>query len=334
MRVKTPPIGGVTVLFAVGVGAAFFASLVIGPADIDAWRIVKGLFGAADETANLVAAGIRLPRALLGVMVGAALGLSGAALQGFLRNPLAEPGLLGVSASAALGAVIALYFGVMALFPLALPVFAVLGAMAAALVIQGLAGRDASMLTLILVGVAVSSFAGSLVALALNLAPNPHAALEIAFWLLGSLTDRSMLHVWLALPFIVAGAGLLLMTGRGLDALSLGEKSAQSMGIDMGRLRMLVVFGTAACVGGSVAVAGVVGFVGLVVPHLLRPLVGHEPARLLPLSALGGALIVLIADIGVRLIPSQGELKLGVLTGIVGAPFFLGLLLKTRSEMR
>mgnify|MGYP001466241407 CR=1 FL=1 len=322
------------VTLSVVLAAGLITSFLIGPADIAPGRLLAGLFGAADPTANIIAQEIRLPRTILAAAIGAALGLSGAVLQGFLRNPLAEPAILGVSASAALGAVIALYYGLMAVFPLALPVFAVTGAFIAAFAVHALAGREASMLTLILAGVAINSLAGSLVALALNLAPNPHAALEIAFWLLGSLTDRSMVHLWLSLPFIVVGIGVLLMTGRGLDALSLGERSARSMGINLGRLQGLVIIGTAAAVGASVAVAGVIGFVGLVVPHLLRPFTGHEPSRLLPVSALGGAVALTVADICVRLVPTPGELKLGVLTGIVGAPFFLALLMKTRTELR
>lgn len=324
----------VFLVLSVALAAGLIASFLIGPADISPGRLFAGLFGGADPTATIIAQEIRLPRVVLAGLIGAALGLSGAVLQGFLRNPLAEPAILGVSSSAALGAVIALYYGLMAVFPLALPVFAVTGALIGAAAIHALAGREASMLTIILAGVAINSLAGSLVALALNLAPNPHAALEIAFWLLGSLTDRSMVHLWLALPFITVGIGVLLMTARGLDALSLGERSARSMGVDLRRLQWLVIVGTAAAVGASVAVAGVIGFVGLVVPHLLRPFTGHEPGRLLPVSALGGAVALTVADIGVRLAPTSGELKIGVLTGIVGAPFFLVLLMKTRTALR
>ena len=273
---------------------------------------------------------IRLPRALLGLLIGAALGMSGAALQGFLRNPLAEPGVIGVSGAAALGAVLALYTGLSLAVPLALPALAIAGALAAVLVLQALAA-GASTLTLILAGVALSSLAGALTALALNLSPNPFAAQEIVFWLLGSLTDRSLVHVALAAPFILAGMALLLATARDLETLTLGEEAAASLGVNLARTRWLVVLGTALAVGAATAVAGVIGFVGLVVPHLLRPLVGHRPAALLPVSALGGALLLLVADVAVRLVTPGTELKLGVLTSLVGAPFFLWLVVRSRA---
>ena len=266
-------------------------------------------------------------------MVGATLGLSGAALQGWLRNPLAEPALLGVSASASLGAVIAIYTGFSALFPLGLPLAALAGAVAAVLVVQAMAGLRGGSLTVILAGIAVSSLASAMTALALNLSPNPFAALEIMFWMLGSLTDRSMTHVWLAAPFMLVGWAMLASLGRALDALTLGGDAAASMGVDMRRVQFLAVFGTAASVGAATAVAGVIGFVGLVVPHMLRPLVGSRPSRLLPASALGGACVLLAADTLVRVIAPERDLKLGVLTAIVGAPFFLWLVYKTRRQM-
>ena len=272
---------------------------------------------------------IRLPRALLGLMVGATLGLSGAVLQGYLRNPLAEPALIGVSASASLGAVLAIYTGLSAVFPPALPLAALAASVVAVLIVQAMAGRRGGVLTLILAGVAVSSFAGAMTSLALNLSSNPFAALEIMFWMLGSLTDRSMTHVWLALPFMLAGWAALLTLGRALDALTLGGDTAASLGVDMRRVQFLAVFGTAASVGAATAVTGAIGFVGLVVPHLLRPLTGGQPSRLLPTSALGGASVVLAADILVRIVAPERDLKLGVLTAIVGAPFFLYLLARS-----
>ncbi len=199
--------------------------------------------------------------------------------------------------------------------------------------IYALAGRNSSVLTLILAGVAVNSFAGALTALALNLAPSPYAVLEIVFWLLGSLADRSMDHVALAAPLMAAGWALLLVGGRGLDALTLGEDTAESLGVDLGRLRVLVVLGTALAVGAAVSVSGVIGFVGLVVPHLLRPLVGHRPSRLLAASALGGAALVLAADVAVRILFPVPELKLGVLTALIGAPFFFALVLRSRRSL-
>ena len=311
----------------------FIASLFVGPAAIGFWDSINALLTGQGEAAVLVMREIRLPRALLGAMIGATLGLSGAALQGYLRNPLAEPGLLGVTGAASFGAVIAIYTGLSALFPLALPLLALAGAVAAVLVVQALAGGHGGSLTLILAGVAVSSLAAALTALALNLSPNPFAALEIVFWLLGSLTDRSMVHVMLAAPFMLIGWALLAGLGRSLDLLTLGRDVAASMGVQMKRVQAQAVLGTASSVGAATAVAGAIGFVGLVVPHILRPLVGAKPSRLLLASALGGAAMILAADIAVRLIAPAKDLKLGVLTAIVGAPFFLWLVFKTRRAM-
>lgn len=324
------PIRWTYISLSVLVLALFIGSLLAGRAALPLGHLLLQPPNAGTEMIHVILWEIRLPRALLAVLVGAALGLSGAALQGFLRNPLADAGIIGVSASASLGAVLALYSGLAAGFMLALPLGGLLGAGLSVAVIYLLAGRDASILTLILAGVAVNSFAGALTALVLNLAPNPYAILEIVFWLLGSLADRSFDHVWLCLPFILVGALWLLTTGRALDALSLGEDAAQSLGFSIARLRLAVIGGTALCVGAAVAVSGAIGFVGLVVPHLLRPLAGHRPGALLGLSALGGAALLLAADIGVRLIPSQAELKLGVVTALVGGPFFLWLLLRSR----
>ncbi|MFA7433728.1 MAG: iron ABC transporter permease [Gemmobacter sp.] len=312
------------------VAALFAASLLIGPAAIGVGESLAALIRGEGEAVVLVMREIRLPRALLGVMVGASLGLAGAALQGFLRNPLAEPGLIGTSASAALGAVLALQTGFAAGFALALPAAALTGAVISVVLILLLAGPRGSSLVLILAGIAISALAGALISLVLNLSPNPFAANEIVFWMMGSLTDRSMDHVRAAAPFMLAGAAALWLTRRGLDAMTLGEDAAASMGIALTRLRLLLVIGTAALVGAATAVAGAIGFVGLVVPHILRPWVGAQPSRLLPASALGGAAMLLAADIAVRLIAPERDLKLGVLTAIVGAPLFLHLIWKTR----
>ena len=315
------------------VALLFAASLFTGPAGLDIATSFDGLFLGGNEAARLVMQEIRLPRAILGAMIGATLGLSGAVLQGYLRNPLADPGVLGVSASASLGAVIAIYTGLSAAFALALPVLAMLGAIAAVMVIQTLAGGRAGTLTLILAGVAITSLAGAMTSLALNLSPNPFAAMEIVFWMLGSLTDRSMVHVWLSAPFMVLGWMMLAPLGRALDALSLGADAAQSMGVRLNRTQTLTVLGTATSVGAATAVAGAIGFVGLIVPHLLRPVVGSKPSRLLLPSALAGASLVLAADIAVRLIAPGRDLKLGVLTAIVGAPFFLYLVIRYRRTL-
>jgi iron complex transport system permease protein len=316
-----------------GVAALFVLSLTVGPAAVAFGDSLRALFSDKADAVALIMQEVRLPRAILGLMIGATLGLSGAALQGYLRNPLAEPGLIGISPSASLGAVLAIYTGLTAVFPLALPLAALAAAFLAVVVVQALAGMRGGTLTIILAGVAVSSFAGAMTSLALNLSPNPFAAMEIMFWMLGSLTDRSMLHVWLAGPFMVLGWVMLAALARPLDALTLGGDTAASMGVDMRRVQFLAVFGTAVSVGAATAVAGAIGFVGLVVPHLLRPLVGARPSRLLAASALGGACLVLAADILVRLIAPERDLKLGVLTAIVGAPFFLWLVYRTRSRL-
>lgn len=314
------------------VTALFTASLLVSTIGINPGDEAPALFGHGDPLLVIVMQEIRLPRAILGLLLGASLGLAGAAIQGFLRNPLAEPGLIGTSASAAFGAVLAIQTGLAAALPLGLPLAALSGAMLSVLLILMLAGTRGGALPLILAGIAISALAGAATSLVLNLSPNPFAANEIIFWMMGSLADRSMLHVWTMLPFFVIGAALLLSTGRGLDALTLGEDAATSMGIRMGRMRLALVLGVASLIGSVTAVAGAVGFVGLVVPHMLRRAVGASPSRLLPASALGGAAVILAADIAVRVIAPGRDLKLGVLTALVGAPFFLYLIWRTRSD--
>lgn len=301
------------------------ASLAIGPAGF-------GLPGKA-PAAWLIFSEIRLPRAILGALIGAALGLSGAALQGYLRNPLAEPGLLGVTGGASLGAVIAIHSGATAAFALALPLGGLIGAATSTAAVLLLAGARSGPVTLILAGVAISGLAGALTTLALNLSPNPFAAVEMVFWLLGSLNDRSLVHVWIASPLILAGAAILLSLQRDLDSLSLGDDVAANLGVDLSRIRLKVIAGTALAIGAATAVAGSIGFVGLVIPHLLRRFADHAPGRLLWLSALGGACVLLLADVAVRLLSAFGDLKLGVVTALIGAPFFLWLVIKTRQEL-
>ncbi|WP_313137276.1 FecCD family ABC transporter permease [Paracoccus jeotgali] len=309
--------------------ALLTASLLIGPARAGAGESLLALWSGQGPL-GLVMREIRAPRAVLGLLVGASLGLSGAAMQGYLRNPLAEPGLIGVSSSAALGAVLALQTGLAASFAPGLPLAALAGALAAVGLIFLLAGPGGSSLALILAGVAISAFAAAGTALVLNLSPNPFAAGEIVFWMMGSLADRSWLHVAIAAPVIAAGALLLAGTGRGLDALTLGEDAAASLGVGLRGLRLRVVLGVAAMVGGATAVAGAIGFVGLVVPHLLRGAVGASPSRLLAASALGGGAMVLAADIAVRLILPGRDLKLGVVMALIGAPVFLHLIWRQR----
>ena len=290
---------------------------------LGAWRV------DADPLAALILIELRLPRTVLALLVGAALGLSGAVLQGLTRNPLAEPGLLGVSSGAALGAVIAIHSGLALVFPLATPLLGLAGAFVAALLTLSL-GRGEGVLVLVLAGSAVSGVMLAGTALALNMAANPYAAYEISMWLMGSLADKSWDHVLLAGPFLLAGLAVLAVSGRGLDALSLGETQARSLGVDLSRLRLQVLAGTALAVGAATAVAGAVGFIGLLAPHLVRPLVGHQPRRVLWPATLAGAALLLAADLGTRLLPFTQELKLGVLTVLVGTPFFVMLVLRLR----
>jgi iron complex transport system permease protein len=310
-------------------GAMFVLSLLAGRVWLPAGDVWHGLWSPSDNLASTIVMQLRLPRAVLALEVGAALGLSGAVLQGVTRNPLAEPGLLGVSLGAALGAVIAVYFRFAAHFTTAAPLFGLIGALLASLLTFAL-GRGGGTITLILAGAAVSALAAAAISLALNMAPNPYAAYEITTWLLGSLADRSWVHVILVTPFILLGSVMLLFTARSLDALALGEAQAQSLGVNLARLYSLAVFGTAAAIGAATAVTGVIGFIGLVAPHLVRPLVGHQPSRVLLPAALSGALLLLIADVATRLIHAGTEMKLGVLTSLIGTPFFFWLVVRLR----
>ena len=306
------------------------ASLSLGSEPLDVGSALARWFSEPDAIDVVILREIRLPRTLLALIAGASLGLSGAAMQGLLRNPLASPGLIGSSSGAALGAVSVLYFGGAAWHAQAVPLAGMAGALVATALVYVLAGRGAGITTLILAGVAVNAFATAGMALLLNLAPSPFAVRELVLWTLGDLADRSLPDIATLLPCTLVGWALLIGTGRGLDALTLGERGAASLGVDPGALRGRVLLATSLCVGAAVATTGMIGFVGLVVPHLFRPLVGHEPGRLLSVSALGGAALLLAADIGVRLIPTDNALKVGVLTSLVGAPFFLWLILADR----
>lgn len=281
---------------------------------------------------SLIIMELRLPRICLGAIVGAALGMSGATMQGYLRNPLADPGLFGISACAALGAVMSMFFGYTVSAWL-LPLFALSGAGVGMVLLALLAGQSGSLILFTLAGVILSSIAGSATALLISLAPTPFASAEIVTWLMGALTDRSWQDVHLAAPLVGLGMIALLVAGRSLDALTLGEAAARSLGVDMSRLQWLIVCGVGLCVGASVAVAGIIGFVGLVVPHLVRPLTRHQPSALLLPSALAGALLIVIADALVRLLPTAGEIRLGICMSMLGAPFFLILLLRMRREI-
>ena len=290
----------------------------------DAWT-------AADPR-SIIIVELRLPRTALALLVGAALGLSGAVMQGYLRNPLADPGLFGVSSGAALGAVVSLYFGYAAQAWL-LPGFALLGAGATMALLALIAGRSGSLILFTLAGMILTSIAGSLTALAISLAPTPFVSGQIVTWLLGALTDRSWDDVEMALPLIVVGAAILATTARSLDALTLGEQAARSMGVDPWRLQLAVIAGTALTVGAAVASAGVIGFVGLLVPHMVRPFAGHRPSAILLPSALGGAALLTLADSLVRLAPTVSELRLGIAMSMLGGPFFLWLLIAMRRRL-
>ena len=308
-------------------------SLGTGPVRLSPATVIEALFGGGSDVQQTIVREIRLPRAILALAIGAILGLSGAALQGLLRNPLASPSLFGAPQSAAFGAVLMIAVGWADVRSYALPVAGIAMAFVSVFVLLSIAGRNAGLLLLILAGLAISSLAGAATALVMNLSANPFAALEIAFWLLGSLEDRSFRHVTLALPFIVAGAIVLLSQRSAFRALSLGEETAQSLGVDVGRARLLVIAGVALGVGGAVAVSGTIGFIGLVAPHLMRPLIGYDPARLLVPSALTGAALLAAADIAVRIIPSTTDIKVGVLTSIIGVPFFLYLIVRERRAL-
>jgi iron complex transport system permease protein len=291
---------------------------------LDAWT-------AADPRAIIIVE-LRLPRTALAILVGAALGLSGAVMQGYLRNPLADPGLFGVSSGAALGAVLSLYFGFAAQLWL-LPAFALAGAAGTTALLAVIAGRSGSLILFTLAGMILTSIAGSMTALAISLAPTPFVSSQIVTWLMGALTDRSWDDVEVALPLIAAGAAVLVTTGRSLDVLTLGEQAARSMGVAPGRLQATVIVGVALTVGASVASAGVIGFVGLMVPHLVRPLAGNRPSAILLPSALGGALLLTVADTLVRIAPTVSELRLGIAMSMLGGPFFLWLLIRMRRRL-
>ncbi len=308
-------------------------SLGVGPVRLAPSTVLEALFGQGREEHRIIVQEIRLPRAILALAIGAILGLSGAALQGLLRNPLASPSLFGAPQAAAFGAVLMISLGLADVRSFVLPIAAIAASFGSVFMLLAVAGRNAGLLLLILAGLAISSLAGAATSLVMNLSPNPFAALEISFWLLGSLEDRSFRHVVLALPFIAVGA-IILWSGRSaFRVLSLGEETAETLGVNVARLRLSVIAGTALGVGGAVAVSGAIGFIGLVAPHLMRPLIGHDPTRLLLPSALTGAALLLAADIGVRIIPSTTDIKVGVLTAMIGVPFFLYLIVRERRAL-
>ncbi len=331
MKIKPPLLSLFLLIFLM---ALAFLSLFIGAADIPAGDILSALFGTAETSTKIIVLELRLPRVALGILAGATLGLSGAALQGLLRNPLADPGVIGVSATAGLGAVIAIYFGLSSLFPLSVQLMSMGGALLATLLLSMISSRDSSVLTLILAGIGISSLATAAIALTMNFAPNPMSLQDMIMWLLGSLDNRTLNDIMLAGPFILGGWLIMGDVGQGLDASSLGEDTAQSLGINLKKLRMKIIIGSAISVGATVSVCGAIGFVGLVVPHMVRSLIGHTPSRLLVPSALLGAILLTLADLATRMPIGHGGLRLGVVTAFVGSPLFLYIIYKTRGAMR
>lgn len=287
-------------------------------------------FHPAVPNATVILLDLRLPRALLAVAIGAGLGGAGAAMQGYLRNPLADPGLFGIAPAAALGAVLSFWMG-LAGNVLALPAFALAGAGGAMALLGIIAGRQGGVALFTLAGMMIASLAGALMSLAISLAPTPFALSEIVTWLMGALTDRSWADVWICMPLTALGLVVLRFAGRGLDALILGEAAARSLGLDPRRLQALLIVGVGLTVGSGVAVAGIIGFVGLMVPHIVRPFTDRRPSSLIVPSALAGAVLLVVADALCRVLPLVTELRLGIALSLVGAPFFLMLLLRLRA---
>lgn len=321
---------GLALVLSAAIAAALAAACLVGSFHLGVERALAALLGGATAGDRVVVWEIRLPRAVAALVVGAALGASGAALQGLLRNPLAEPGVLGVSAAAALGATFVIYYGIANADALALPLAAVAGALAATALLTAAAMRVDSVVTLILLGVGLSSFAGASMALLMNLAPHPFSLADMLNWMLGTVANRSFHDLAPAAPFLLAGLGLLFAARRGLAALTLGEEAAAGVGLDLRRARLLVVVGAGLATGAAVSIAGTIGFVGIVAPHLVRPLVRHDPARTLAPSALLAGFMLVAADIGVRAAPTDVELKLGVVAALLGAPMFAWIAARRR----
>ncbi len=312
-----------------GVSAlALLAALFVGPATIAPTDAIAALFG--DGPASVIVRDIRLPRALAAFLAGAALGAAGAALQGLLRNPLADPGVLGVSSIAALGAVIAIYFNLAAAAFWLTPLAAIVAAAGATALLYALGAGRLSATRLILVGVGLSSLAGAAIALVMNLAPNPFILSDLVNWLFGAVANRSFADIALTAPFMAVGLALVMLAAPGLSALALGEETAASLGADIVRTRTLAIGGAALMTGAAVALAGAIGFVGIVAPHLARPLAGHDPGRAIIPSALAGGAMLALADLVIRLLPFEQELKLGVAAALIGAPAFIFIAARTQ----
>lgn len=305
-----------------------FLGILIGPVLVLPIDALAAMFGSGDAATVAIILDIRLPRTVAAAMTGMALGISGAALQGLLRNPLAEPGVLGVSASAACSATAIVYFGWAATLPWLMPLASIAGALGATALLTMAAMRARGVATLILFGVALSALAGAIMALFVNLAPNPFSLSDLINWTAGSVANRGWYEIGIALPFIAAGTALLMTRQRSLSVLALGEESAHGLGVDLVRNRLAIIIGTGLAAGGAVALAGMVGFIGLIAPHVVRPFVGHDPGSALAPAAAAGALLTVAADIAIRLFPWGSELHLGTLAALLGAPLFIWLVFR------
>ena len=321
--------------------AAALVSLSLGPVNIPASHVASivlsllGLdFADFSRTEQLVIEQIRLPRIVVGASVGMALGVAGATMQGLFRNPMADPGIIGVSAGGAVGAVVAIATGMAGLFFLALPTFAFVGAMAATFLVYGIAavGGRFSMATLLLAGVAVNAFLGAVVSAVIILLPDNDALREILFWLAGGLDSRSWEHVRISAPLILGGFAVIVLMARDLNLLMMGDDEARSMGVRVGLARPTLLAAAALATGAAVAVSGTIAFVGLVTPHVIRLVLGPDHRVLVPMSAAGGAVFVIVADTVARTIVQPAEFRVGVLTAFVGAPFFILLLIKNKRK--
>ena len=333
-------IGASALLVLIAASAA--VSLSMGPVSIPVSHVASIVLSSLGfdatgfgNTERLVIEQIRLPRIVTGALVGAALGVAGATMQGLFRNPMADPGIIGISAGGALGAVVAIATGTAGLFFLALPLFAFTGAMAAAFLVYGIAavGGRFSMATLLLAGVAVNAFLSAIVSAIIILLPDHEALREILYWLAGGLDSRSWEHVRLSAPLILGGAGVIMLMARDLNLLMLGDDEARSMGVRVGLARILLLATAALVTGAAVAVSGTIAFVGLVTPHILRLLIGPDHRVLIPMSALGGAVFVTVADTVARTIIQPAEFRVGILTAFVGAPFFIFLLIRNKRQV-
>lgn len=308
----------------------FFLSLGIGALNIS---VIDALSGKASYADSAIFWQLRLPRSLIAMMAGMTLGLTGAAMQGLLRNPLADSGVLGISGGAVLGAMISLYTGFASSGAWLLPVGGFLGALVATALILIFCLKRTSLLGLILAGTALNTLFFALGSLLLSFSNNPYAILEIIYWQMGSFENRTLQQVLMAGPWMVVGWILLFSVMPAIRLLTLGEDVARTAGVSMPQTLQKIILGTALSVGALVAVCGSIGFVGLFIPHLMRPFVKHDPARLLPASALAGGIFMLVTDILCRIAVSGIELKIGILTALIGAPFFIFLAFKTKSQI-